>query len=472
MQTKHTNRRPKAGTSRGQLRAMRCAAALMVLAAAMSSTGSAWADAPQRQAVALQVSPSFRLAVSDVGRLQPQSAVDMLLQETTPAVQCQAVGLYVDGAFVGAVSEGARLQAMLDGLLDSARSQPGVLSASFYARVECRPGLYPQHAVVSDAAMYALMQRSRESSSYTVQAGDSLASISQKTGASQAEILAANPVLANAGPQAGNIIRLRPSLRVLPIAVQRAETRSEAVPFATTEKPSDLVLSGETQLQSPGVPGEKLVSYTVTEVDGLETGRVQVAAQQTKAPVAAVALKGSYPRQSKAGQATGCFLWPTPTLSTITSGYEARWGSFHYGLDIAQPGCTGQPIVAADGGTVAFAGSDNSGYGTHVIIDHGNGFRSYYGHASKVLVQSGQQVAQGQLIALVGNTGRSTGPHCHFEVRHNGAHIDPTALVSADKGRVTPYLGQQVAPIKAQTLAKAAAATLAQSRAAYEKQLV
>lgn len=102
--------------------------------------------------------------------------------------------------------------------------------------------------------------------------------------------------------------------------------------------------------------------------------------------------------------------------------------SWHSGLDIAAP--TGTPIGACLEGEVVFSGSGR-GYGNHVIIDHGNGWHSLYGHNSKNLVKVGDKIKTGQEIAKVGSTGRSTGPHVHFELRLNGAAVDPKAIGQA-----------------------------------------
>ncbi len=124
--------------------------------------------------------------------------------------------------------------------------------------------------------------------------------------------------------------------------------------------------------------------------------------------------------------------WPAPQCTVITSSYKYRWGRWHYGIDIAAWGdSTGLPIVAAADGTVIFSGSDSSGYGNYVIVDHGYdvlGQRvvTMYAHASALYVSVGDVVFGGQtVIAAVGNTGNSTGPHLHFEVRVNGEAVDP-----------------------------------------------
>jgi len=99
-----------------------------------------------------------------------------------------------------------------------------------------------------------------------------------------------------------------------------------------------------------------------------------------------------------------------------------RWGRMHDGIDIAAS--SGTPIHAAASGTVIYAGW-MEGYGNLVVIDHGNGLSTAYGHQSSIAVGNGQAVAQGQTIGYVGTTGHSTGPHLHFEVRVNGAPVDP-----------------------------------------------
>ena len=130
------------------------------------------------------------------------------------------------------------------------------------------------------------------------------------------------------------------------------------------------------------------------------------------------------------------WAWPLGNASCyISSGYGNRsasisgW-SFHGGIDITGGGIYGKPIYASRAGTVIKAAWGNTGYGNYVIIDHGDGFVSLYGHCSSLSVSTGQSVSKGQHIANVGSTGNSTGPHLHFEVRYNGAKQNPLNYVS------------------------------------------
>lgn len=123
---------------------------------------------------------------------------------------------------------------------------------------------------------------------------------------------------------------------------------------------------------------------------------------------------------------TGVFIWPCNGPITSPFGYRTHpiFGTtiYHAGIDIGVD--YGTPIHAADGGTV-IAAEWYGGYGNAVIIDHGNGLQSLYGHNSSLTVSVGETVSQGQIIAYAGSTGYSTGPHCHFEVRQNGEAVDP-----------------------------------------------
>ena len=147
---------------------------------------------------------------------------------------------------------------------------------------------------------------------------------------------------------------------------------------------------------------------------------------------------GTYYFTPKTNPTSG-FAFPVEYGSCyMSSGYGYRVhpitgvvGSFHTGIDITGGGIYGQPIVASRSGTVIVAEYySNSGYGHYVMIDHGDGYQTLYGHCSSVIVSYGQTVKQGQVIAYVGSTGNSTGPHLHFEVRYQGSTLNPLNYIS------------------------------------------
>lgn len=129
----------------------------------------------------------------------------------------------------------------------------------------------------------------------------------------------------------------------------------------------------------------------------------------------------------------GVMVWPVPSSTRITSTYGRRTspifgsGEFHSGIDIGAP--RGNSILAATDGEVVFSGW-KGGYGNCIIIDHGGGITTLYGHASKLVVRNGEKVKKGQIIAKIGSTGWSTGPHLHFQVMKNGDHINPMPYLS------------------------------------------
>lgn len=135
----------------------------------------------------------------------------------------------------------------------------------------------------------------------------------------------------------------------------------------------------------------------------------------------------------------GSYIWPTPGFYYLTSEWNEDRGSYNHGaIDIADAGIDGTPVLAAQSGTVTFVSNYcthnwgkywscgcGGGYGNYVMIDHGNGYSTLYGHLSDAIVSSGEYVSQGQVIGYVGSTGESTGPHLHFETRHWGVKYNP-----------------------------------------------
>ncbi|MEX0620288.1 MAG: peptidoglycan DD-metalloendopeptidase family protein [Solirubrobacterales bacterium] len=136
--------------------------------------------------------------------------------------------------------------------------------------------------------------------------------------------------------------------------------------------------------------------------------------------IAAASGLSTLPAGPMSAPSAAGLIWPLS--GTLTSGFGYRWGRMHEGIDISVP--EGTPIRSAKGGTVIMA-SYNGGYGNYTCVDHGSGLSTCYAHQSGFVAGAGQSVDQGQIIGYSGNTGSSTGPHLHFEVRVNGAAQDP-----------------------------------------------
>ncbi|MDB6092266.1 MAG: Peptidase [Gammaproteobacteria bacterium] len=138
---------------------------------------------------------------------------------------------------------------------------------------------------------------------------------------------------------------------------------------------------------------------------------------------------GTQPQSSVSSvpvQYTGTLRWPLDA-GIISSEYGQRWGKMHKGIDIAAH--PGEPVYAIAGGDVIYAGDALRGYGNVVIVRHDQQMTSVYAHNSEVKVHQGDHVAQGTLVALLGSTGHSTGPHVHFEVREGDAAVDPRTVL-------------------------------------------
>lgn len=175
---------------------------------------------------------------------------------------------------------------------------------------------------------------------------------------------------------------------------------------------------GQKKVKVEGKDGEAQITASVVYVDGREQSRQVLSRIVVSEPVTKVTRVGTKPIPPKSP--TGTFM--RPFRGIVTSNYGYRGSEFHTGVDFAGP--YGSTIVASDGGTVVFSGWKGN-YGYCVIISHGNGLETLYGHCSKLLVSKGQKVAKGESIAKLGSSGRSTGPHVHFEVRKNGNHVNP-----------------------------------------------
>lgn len=192
----------------------------------------------------------------------------------------------------------------------------------------------------------------------------------------------------------------------------------------------NLTADKRAQLKQKQNEQSSLISQLTSDIAAYEKAYNKAAAEENS-------LKASLQSSlSRSGGGTvytgGVFTWPAPSYTYISSPYGYRTHpvlgtrKFHSGIDLAAPG--GSNILAAADGTVRSAGW-NGGYGYCVVVDHGGGVATLYGHASKLLVSSGQKVSKGQVIALVGTTGMSTGNHLHFEVLKNGATTDPMAYL-------------------------------------------
>jgi murein DD-endopeptidase MepM/ murein hydrolase activator NlpD len=241
---------------------------------------------------------------------------------------------------------------------------------------------------------------------YEVKGGDTVSTIAEKFGISEDTIRSQNNI-------SGDTIKVGKSLEILPVSgvlhsVKKGDSvysiakKYDTSPQGMVDFPYNTFANDETF--------ELAVGQVIVVPDGVMP-KVQAATPRLRrvTPDAGTVV------------ASGSFVWPAG--GKITQNFV--W--YHKGIDIANRAAPA--IVAADAGTVVYAGCLSWGYGCHVVINHGNGYKTLYGHLSRYYVTTGQTVGRGTAIGKMGSTGRSTGTHLHFEVIRNGVYLNPLAVL-------------------------------------------
>lgn len=351
----------------------------------------------------------------------------------------EATGLYIDGRFIGAVEDRDKMQSVLDAMMEGHydKSDPDQ-RAEFVQKVEMAEGLFPISTVKSAFEMQGkLTSQSVVERTYTVQAGDTLSTIAVKHDMTTAELRAMNPAYANTDDiRIGDELLVQRAQTFLQVKVLKTIRYTETIDYNTQTVYRDDKPVTYSKVTTKGQEGSQDVVADITYIDGFETGRTVVSVTVTKQPVTKVVERGTKKVTSSSGSTivqgdgvtTGSMLWPVPACHSMSRGYFRG----HYALDIANGPVPvfGKPAVAADGGTVIQASTGwNGGYGNIVKVQHSNGLITVYAHLSSIKVVKGQQVTRGQTVGLIGSSGRSTGPHLHFEVIKNGVKVNPLNYV-------------------------------------------
>ncbi len=213
----------------------------------------------------------------------------------------------------------------------------------------------------------------------------------------------------------------------LPVKTVSKYNTDVSIPYSTTRVKTDTQPMGYYAVTTKGVEGVKRKSLVVESVNGEETSRNETAEEVVKEPVTRVITIGTAkvsPSENSGATSSG-LICPISAGKFKVSAYYGD-GRNHKAIDLAAD--RGVAIFAAASGSVTYAGYDGD-YGYSVIIDHGNGMKTRYAHASYLCVKKGQVVSQGDMIAAVGSTGYSTGNHLHFEVIINGTRVNPAPYI-------------------------------------------
>lgn len=332
--------------------------------------------------------------------------------------------LYIDGEMIGATPYKGALEELLQQLKSDVTDE-NTLSCTFREDVRIKAEYVPNDKIMNLGYLAeTLYSTKKKETTYTVKEGDTWSEIAEAHEMSSKELLAMNPGFDVDKLQIGEVLTLSAAAPYLTMTVVEKETYKEVIPFEVQYVDSAYLFKGDTKVISSGENGSADVVAKVTYVNGEETNRDVLSYIKRVAPVTETQARGTKDRPT--WTATGMFRWPCSGSVTSKFGYRhlsySYASTYHKGIDIANR--RGTPIYAADGGTVTYAGW-MSGYGYLVIINHGNGYETYYGHNSDLVVSVGQHVYQGQQVAKMGSTGNSTGNHCHFGVYYNGVPKNP-----------------------------------------------
>lgn len=353
---------------------------------------------------------------------------DYLISQIKEKVQCEIemVDFVIDGKSKGIFKSKEDVDSLIQKIIAKyiPENVENVKESKLNANIDYK-SIYVTEDHLSDSQkVYEDLTKTKEEGLvYTIVSGDNLWVIAEKNDMTVQELLAVNPEITEQTvlqiDQELNVKIDKPEVSVR--IVEEFKKEEEFMPEPIVTEDADKYVTYHKQI-SPGKKGKKEITINNIYMDGLLQETINKEIEVIDKGESEKIVVGTKKLPAKA--ATGKFR--SPASGRVTSPFGQRWGKMHQGIDIANS--HGTSLYAADGGTVKSAGKQGA-YGNLVIIDHGNGFQTYYGHASKILVKPGQKVAKGEKIALMGSTGRSTGNHVHFEIRKDGVPKNPANYI-------------------------------------------
>ena len=367
----------------------------------------------------LELDPTYTLAIG--GDVMNEMEVANAILSASGGAIGEATAVYIDGSLQFVTQDGDHLRSYLESVKQPYEdaSDPNV-RVSFVHDISLVDGLYLQASMVSYSDILSVLNEGGGARTYTAAEGDTVQTVLDATGVAWDSLAALNPDLTGTDQElaAGTeVITGVQSPDLLQVKVIRRESYTSEIPYDTVETQSSEYDFGETVVTSAGQNGLQEITQDITYIDGVQTEISTVSVETLQEPVSEYVTKGTHLKSGMtANYGSGEWMWPVPQYT-----YVSRWmSSFHKGADICA--AYGTPIYASDSGVVVTAGYHYS-YGNYVVIDHGNGWTTLYGHMSALGCSSGQAVERGEVIGYVGSTGNSTGNHCHFEMHHNGTLV-------------------------------------------------
>lgn len=353
----------------------------------------------------------------------------------------EGYGVFIEDEFLGAVLDKSKIEDTLNSKLNEYLELDNVTEAHFTEQITYTQGLYlTEYMVNPDTIINTILGNSKEDIFYTIESGDNFTIISEITGLSIDELLELNPQIINPNIcKAGDNLLIQKAEPFLHIEYTKSLVTKTEIPYDSITQDDDTLPLGKTKVITEGELGIQTDITEIKYLDGEEISVTNLDTELTKEPINQVIAVGTgldvsqdydnnddlavanynlYDESTPLG--IGQYIWP------VDGGYISDpfvSNRNHKGLDIAAP--SGTSIFAGASGTVVSAGWNAGGYGYFVMIDHGHGYATLYGHMSKVIAVAGQQVNTGDVIGLVGSTGDSSGNHLHFEVRYNNVCQNP-----------------------------------------------
>lgn len=365
------------------------------------------------------ISPTYTLAIN--GETMTESEVANAILGASSDEIGEGTAVYVDGELKFVINDGDHLRSYLESVKQPYEdtSDPN-RRVSFVHNISLVDGIYLLDSIMPYSDVIAAMNEGGGPMTYTAGADETVQTVVDNTGVSWDSLASMNPQLTSLDQEleeGEQITTGVASPEMLKVEVIERQTYTVEVPYDTVTSESDEYDFGKTVVDSPGENGIQELTQDLVYVDGVLTETNIVKVDTLKEPVTEYVTKGTRLKSGMtATYGSGEWMWPVPGYT-----YVSRWmSSYHKGADICAP--YGTPIYASDSGEVVTAGYHYS-YGNYVIIDHGNGWRTLYGHMSALGCSVGQAVQRGQVIGYVGSTGNSTGNHCHFEMYQNGTLV-------------------------------------------------
>ena len=370
-------------------------------------------------AASLELDPAYTLTVG--GNAMNELEVANAILGASGSAIGEATAVYIDGRLRYVTQEGDHLRAYLESVKQPYESStdPNV-RVDFVHDIELVDGIFLQDSVIGYSELITALNEEGSVLTYTAEQDTTVQALVEATGVAWDSLAMLNPELTDLDQQVAagtQVVTGVGEPNLLQVKVVRRESYTSVIPYDTIETESDEYDFGEKIVTSAGVEGLQEITQDITYIDGVQTEVSTVSVETLQEPVSEYVTKGTHLRSGMtANYGSGQWIWPVPQYT-----YVSRWmSSYHKGADICAP--YGVPVLASDSGVVTTAGYHYS-YGNYVIIDHGNGWRTLYGHMSSLACSSGQAVERGQTIGYVGSTGNSTGNHCHFEMYQNGSLV-------------------------------------------------